>query len=159
MADFSKILTLCESMNIPLSRLARDINISYSGLKRIIDDNSTRTDTLEKIAKYLGVEVAYFFSNDPNNGIYFSDSDFVRIESMIDLSGLQKYKEEILNSFCFYDTKGKFISKHGIISEVFARFEQKLSFEKQLAEREKLISSFQKSIDMLHDKKSAQTGK
>jgi len=66
MANLSLIRHLCEERKITLKELAEAISISQNGLQRIIKDNSTRIDTLEKIADYLSVPITDFFKKDKN---------------------------------------------------------------------------------------------
>lgn len=61
MANLSLIRDLCDEKKITLKQLAEAVSISQNGLQRIIKDNSTKIETLEKIAKYLEVSVTDFF--------------------------------------------------------------------------------------------------
>lgn len=61
MANLSIIRELCKSNNISLKDLAEKISMSENGLQRILKTNSTKIETIEKIADVLGVDVMDFF--------------------------------------------------------------------------------------------------
>lgn len=61
MANLSIIRDLCGGKNLSLRELARRINVTDNGIQRIIKLNSTKIETLEKIAEVLEVPVTYFF--------------------------------------------------------------------------------------------------
>ena len=61
MINLLKIKELCEKKNIKLKELAEMIGITPEGITNIIKTNSTKIDTLERIAGILNVPVTYFF--------------------------------------------------------------------------------------------------
>lgn len=61
MINLFKIKDLCEKKNIKLRQLAEMIGITPEGMSNIIKTNSTKIDTLEKIANILEVPITYFF--------------------------------------------------------------------------------------------------
>ncbi len=63
MANLSIIREMCKERNITLSGLSAKINITYAGMQRILSTNSTKIETLEKIAKALNVNITVFFEN------------------------------------------------------------------------------------------------
>ena len=63
MANLHRIRDLCLEKKITLKDLANKVRISEVGLQRIIKTNSTKVDTLEKIAKALDVDIYEFFPN------------------------------------------------------------------------------------------------
>jgi transcriptional regulator with XRE-family HTH domain len=154
MANYNIIREICKEKGVTLKQLAESINFSETGLQKIIKGESTKVKTLEDIARALSIPIALFFQEDPNDRIYFTEEDFKRINNMITLANLIGYKEQILSAFCFYDTKGRYISKHGVISEIFARFELKSETDKQLREKDRLISIFQNTIEDMQERKA-----
>jgi len=65
MANLSIIRELCKEKNISLKKLGKEIGIKTpQGVQRMINENSTTIDRLEKIAKLLDVPIWRFF--DPN---------------------------------------------------------------------------------------------
>lgn len=149
MAKLDLIKQLLKEKGITIQNLADCVKISNQGMQRIINDGSTTIERLEKIAKCLDVPVSFFFPDDPNERINFNESDYTRINEMIKISNLNEYKDQILHAFSFYDTKGNYISKHGVISEIFARFEIKRELDKKISEKDRLISIFQNTIEDL----------
>lgn len=58
------ILDILHERNISIQEFCKEINLSVSGFKRIIDRNSTRLQTLELIAQTLNCPMSVFF-NEP----------------------------------------------------------------------------------------------
>lgn len=170
MAELSLIKALCEEKGIALSKLAKEAKISYNGLQRIIADNSTRTETLQRIAKALGVPISYFFPDDPGLTIYFDELDRDLIEKDIEANGLSEYKYEILSAFNFVDTdiKGKFVdldkknsslTKEGVVNEIFIRYIMKWGHNKELDHMRETIEDKEQIIKFLKEKlKSIEDG-
>lgn len=76
MANLSIIRSVCESRGISLKELSKILEISEHGLQRILRTNSTKIETLEKIAKELKVPIHIFFPDLlPTKG--FSIPDFI----------------------------------------------------------------------------------
>ena len=61
MANLSIIRSLCKSKGVSLKELANKISMTENGLQRILKTNSTKIETLEKIADVLKVEIIDFF--------------------------------------------------------------------------------------------------
>lgn len=61
MANFLLIRDIAENKNITLRVLAARIGISEDGLQKLITNGSTKTSTLETIARELEVPVGIFF--------------------------------------------------------------------------------------------------
>jgi len=68
MADLSKIKSLIKNKKLGFAEFAQMINLTDAGLRRIINDNSTSINTLEKIASILDVPVSYFFEEGVTGG-------------------------------------------------------------------------------------------
>lgn len=66
MANFNIIRDLADTKNISLKDIANKIGISADGLQKIIRNGSTKTATIEEIARILEVPVGIFF--DDNKG-------------------------------------------------------------------------------------------
>lgn len=61
MANLLLIRDIAENKNITLRMLASRVGISEDGLQKLITNGSTKTSTLEAIAKVLEVPVGIFF--------------------------------------------------------------------------------------------------
>lgn len=61
MANLQIIKELAVRKNITLDQLSKDLGITPQALSKIMRENSTRIDTLERIASELAVPVAIFF--------------------------------------------------------------------------------------------------
>lgn len=63
MANFNIIRDLADTKHISLKEIANKIGISADGLQKIIRNGSTKTATIEEIAKILEVPVGIFFDD------------------------------------------------------------------------------------------------
>lgn len=61
MANLQIIKELASAKNMTLDQLSRSLGITPQALSKIMRENSTKIDTLERIANVLGVPVAVFF--------------------------------------------------------------------------------------------------
>lgn len=61
MVNLHKIKKIAKDKRIPIRELAEGIGLTNAALYKIITTNSTKVETLEKIAIYLGVPVSTFF--------------------------------------------------------------------------------------------------
>lgn len=64
MLNLQKIKKLSEIKKIPLQEVAKRINTSSQALSRMMRENGTRVETLEKIAKVFNVPINYFFDEE-----------------------------------------------------------------------------------------------
>lgn len=64
MANLQKIKDLAEKQNISIRMLAERVGLKENQIHVMCRNNSTKIDTLEKIAKELGVSVSYFFDEE-----------------------------------------------------------------------------------------------
>lgn len=67
MANLTVIKDLCNNKGISIRALSLKIGISHVGLYKIIRTNSTKVETLEKIAEALNVPIILFFDNTNNS--------------------------------------------------------------------------------------------
>ena len=68
MANLLKIRELCKEKKITIREMANRVGLSEGALQALIKNGSTRTETLEKIAKELDVSAGIFFSEDSTIG-------------------------------------------------------------------------------------------
>ncbi|GHT33183.1 hypothetical protein FACS189434_06720 [Bacteroidia bacterium] len=66
MTNLFKIKEIARVKKISLKTLAKYADITEQGLQKLIRENSTKVETLEKIAATLGVSVGIFF-DEPNS--------------------------------------------------------------------------------------------
>ena len=62
--ELQKIRIICHEQRLSLKDLSEKVGISQNGLQRIMKDNTTKIDTLLKIADVLNVPIKDFFSCD-----------------------------------------------------------------------------------------------
>ena len=63
MANFQKIKTIAKEKGISLGSISQQVGITPTGLSLVMRNNVTNTDTLEAIARVLGVSVSVFFDD------------------------------------------------------------------------------------------------
>lgn len=61
MANLQIIKKLAQNKNIPLEQLSRELGITPQAMSKIMRENSTKIDTLERIAHILEVSPSVFF--------------------------------------------------------------------------------------------------
>lgn len=67
MANLQLIKEIAEQRNIALATIATELGITPQALSKLIRNNSTKIETLEKIAHILKVSVATFFNKEEND--------------------------------------------------------------------------------------------
>ncbi len=70
MANLQKIKVLAREKKITLAQLASDIGITQQALLKIIRENSTKIETLERISNILKVSPAIFFEDDITKNVF-----------------------------------------------------------------------------------------
>ena len=68
--NLSKIKDIAEARRIPMTKVAEAAGITPTGLSHLMRVNSTRVDTLEKIADFLGVPITEFFNDEAPAPVY-----------------------------------------------------------------------------------------
>jgi len=67
MANLFKIKILAREKKISIRALANELGMTEQGLQLLIRENSTKIDTLERIASILDVPVGVFFDEENKN--------------------------------------------------------------------------------------------
>lgn len=81
-----RIKELCKEKGITLESLALGIGTSQASISRIITGNGNPTmDSLERIAKYLNVEVPELFVNDGVIGFIKARGQLFEVNSVSDI--------------------------------------------------------------------------
>ena len=70
MANLQKIKTLAQEKKITLVQLSAEIGITHQALLKIIRENSTKIETLERISYVLKVSPAVFFEDDITMSVF-----------------------------------------------------------------------------------------
>ena len=68
MVNLQLIKKLADEKNILLTDIANELGITQQALSKIIRNNSTKIETLERIALILKVPVTIFFEDTKSNG-------------------------------------------------------------------------------------------
>lgn len=77
MANLQAIKDLAERKNISIRELAEKVGLKENQIHVMCRTNSTKIDTLEKIAKALGVSVSYFFDEAVKLDVREAGRDYV----------------------------------------------------------------------------------
>lgn len=100
MADLTKIRALLLERKMTMRELASDIGITEQGLHKLMKENSTKVDTLEKIAEKLNVPVTVFFGDES-----------VPLNRKKDLSETQYLHQLIQNNTILAETNKKLVDR------------------------------------------------
>lgn len=65
MANLHLISELLKKKKMPQKDFCERVGLTDVSLRRIIERNSTKTETLERIAEVLNVPISYFFGEQP----------------------------------------------------------------------------------------------
>lgn len=84
MAKLFLIKTLAEKKNISMVELANKVGISEQQIHLLVRKNSTKIETLEKIANVLQVPVAYFFEDKTHGNVVSGDYSQLNTEGAHD---------------------------------------------------------------------------
>lgn len=68
MANLQIIKELAAKKNLTLDQLSKNLGITPQAMSKIMRENSTRIETLERIAVELGVPVSVFFETESLSG-------------------------------------------------------------------------------------------
>lgn len=74
MINLQIIKDIAEQKNIPMATIASELGITPQALSKLMRNNSTKIDTLEKIAQILKVSVTVFFDDDANGDMLKSNA-------------------------------------------------------------------------------------
>lgn len=78
--DYSRIKMLLTEKGVSFSELTDKIGMSRRGLYAAIDNKTLSITSLEKISEVLNVPVTYFFDNNQDGWITFSDANKLKDE-------------------------------------------------------------------------------
>lgn len=96
MANLQLIKDIAEQKNIPLATIASELGITPQALSKLMRNNSTKIDTLEKIAQILKVSVTVFFDDGVNGGVWFARASENGMANAGDNVTLSKESENFL---------------------------------------------------------------
>jgi len=82
MANLNIIRKIAEEKKISLKEIAESAGVTQNGLQRILNENSTKIETLEKIAKHLEVPVSIFFEEYGQMKLDFSVKETELLEAL-----------------------------------------------------------------------------
>lgn len=146
MLDLTIIRELCSNKGITIYDLAKAIGITSQGIQRIIGENKTKLETLEKIANHLGVPITFFFRDKSGGRIYITKNDYDDIKVKIEEAGLQKYEKEILSALAFL-SRDNGVTKDRFIKDIIMYYENIELHQSQIEELKKSINLYQRVIE------------
>lgn len=80
MANLNIINSLVEKNNITIDQLAEQIGLKRGAIYKMISENSTKIETLEKIAAALNVPTGIFFDDWPGNNDINSENISLKVK-------------------------------------------------------------------------------
>lgn len=141
MANLQIIKELAAKKNLTLDQLSKTLGITPQALSKIMRENSTRIDTLERIAMELAVPVAIFFetkSSGDCSPIIVGDNNENRSTKQVSLGDHSPNVNGDNNNVGDGESFGKFI--------------EELAAQRGLAERSlSLLESRDRQIDRMLD--------
>lgn len=119
MANLIKIKEICNRKNITLKELALKVGITEMGLQRIIKTNSTKVDTIEKIAKELNVPIETFFSDKTPKSEMVSDFALGSLSRML-IKRYDKFSDKLamLKDYYVWEVMNR-LSKDEILEDLW----------------------------------------
>ena len=152
MANLLKIREICSEKKISLVSLSKKLGISQTGMQRILNDNTTKLDTLEKIASILEVPIWVFFDLEPEV-VFKSDIERLKkenaslLERISNLISIQAENEQEKS-----DLEQEKASKDEIIKlqvEIYKEREERLKEKERLIEeKERTIKSYSTMLEL-----------
>ncbi len=93
--NYNKLKTILQEKNITIEKLCQNVGITRSGYHMMIKNDTMQICTLEKISKFLDVQVYTFFTDDYKNEAIISE-DEKAINELVDQANqkLMQFKEE-----------------------------------------------------------------
>lgn len=146
MARLDLIKQLLKKKGITIQNLADCVKISNQGMQRIINEGSTTIERLEKISKCLEVPVSFFFPDDPNALLYFTEDDFTFAKHKIKEAGHDKYEKTILNELTYFSRIGG-LTKEKMINYIISHYDDMDIHLRDIEELKKSVNLLQKVIE------------
>ena len=123
--NLSKIKDIAKDQGKTLGSVAAAVGITHAGLNTLMKENSTRVDTLLKIANYLGVPITEFLDEDDMRvpAPAYGNSATVGDRSLSFFICKTNSKTSVLN---FQDHVKRSISNYYIIYEEFTHLKKSM---------------------------------
>lgn len=112
MANLLIIKDLADRQNISLKDLAEELDMTPDGLQKMMKRNSTKTETLEKIAGILGVQAGIFFDGyNSANQLINGDGNTASIFGNITAEDMANKDKEIIHLKALLSEKERIIEE------------------------------------------------
>lgn len=112
MANLLIIKDLADRQNISLKDLAEELDMTPDGLQKMMKRNSTKTETLEKIAGILGVQAGIFFDGyNSANQLINGDGNTASIFGNITAEDMVNKDKEIIHLKALLSEKERIIEE------------------------------------------------
>ena len=87
------IRELAKEKRMTLTKLAEEVGITYSGLQKLMERNSTNPETIEKIANVLNIPVKVLFDEKDTELILNEESEVDSYNNNSSLKSILKEKD------------------------------------------------------------------
>lgn len=135
--DFSQLKKICKTSHVPVTEIAENLNLSYDGLKRGLNNGTIGIKYVLPICSYFGITVADFFGQPKTTtgDIVYGSQQKQGKKQIMHIQESESTKQAIK-----------------ILEEQLREKEEQLkNKEEQLREKDKLIFSQHAQIDKLLD--------
>ncbi len=156
MANLALIRSLCKEKNISLKQLGEAIGINTpQGIQRIINQNSTTIDRLEKISKLLEIPIWKFFELEPEEKFWQEISELK--SKITDLenycAGLKADNAKKVSLSIQHLQEIENLSANHRMDQSIIAYQANLleAKEKLIIEKERTISNLEKMISLLKE--------
>lgn len=119
MANYQLIRDICKEKGFSLKQLAEAIGITEPGLQKLLRTKSTKISTLESIAQQLEVPINQFFSDDPNDRLYFSEEEISNLLKKMEIAQMKSFSESIFIFLVKDQRGGYYMTKTGVLNLLF----------------------------------------
>ena len=122
MANLKIIKELCTEKGLSLEDLATKSGLGLRAIQKIIHDNSTKIETLERIAQALQVRVSIFFPDPPSGGDKIKEIEKVLLGIPKDLESVKIVFEILKEKKEIYRRYTELLFKNFLFERIFMLF-------------------------------------
>lgn len=141
MANLQLIKSLAEKRGMTITELAERVGVSEQQIHLMVRKNSTKIETLEKIAKVLGVSTSYFFD------------DIITIKEQYEQHGDHNLQAHHIDEVKMVDKRGEALcTREDKICSSAVLDERVKALEALIAEKDERIKELKERIEELKAK-------
>lgn len=135
MANLNLIRTIASEKKIQLKEISEKVGLTPGGLQNIMSQNSTKIETLEKIADVLGVPVTVFFTNENENIVLKEENQKLKEKNVLLHEELENLNEKLKLS------ELKYKKLNSELDELFKEYDSVTNYKKTITEMAYVVIS------------------